>query len=202
MNSEKEYLEVDIEQIQIINKLRNLPKIDTDVAIINGHTYPTHTIVNGRVLREGKVMCDMTTNIKSIATYQTLAKIGELLDEKNVVAIRVYPEISKNGKFYQCHCRLAYADKEEPTVEAFRNGIDNCKLCLDICRTKETLLFEIERLVTERDVAVLNSKRLNKRIESIELTINNIVSMFDKLKTHELIENDGYEGGYNWLERT
>jgi len=201
MNIGKEYLEVDIEQTQIIRKLRNLPKIDTDKAIISGRTYPMHTIVNGVVLREGET-CYMTTNIKSIAVYQTLARIGELFEEKNVVAIRVYPEVSKNGMLYQCYCRLAYEDKEKPTVEAFRNGIDNCKLCVDICRTNETLLIEIERLVTERDVAVLNSKRLNKRIESLELTINNIVSMFDKLKTHELVENDDYEGGYDWIERT
>jgi len=201
MNIGKEYLEVDIEQTQIIRKLRNLPKIDTYEAIINGRIYPMHTIINGVVLHEGET-CDMTTNIKSIAVYQTLAKIGELLDEKNVVAIRVYPEVSKNGMLYQCYCRLAYEDKEKPTAEAFRNGIDNCKLCVDICRTNETLLFEIERLVTERDAAVLNSKRLNMRNASLELKIDNIVSIFERLKTHELVENDDYEGGYDWIERT
>ena len=190
MNIGKEYLEVDIEQIQIINKLRNLPKIDTCEAIINGRTYPTHTIVNGVVLSEGE-MCYATTNIKSVATHLTLTKVGELLNEKNVVAIRVYPEISTNGKFYQCHCRLAYADKEEPTAEAFRNGIDNCKLCEATSRTNKTFNTILDEVKNESRLRSEKIDKQDRRILELEVMVVNL------LKSSPIPKTEYFDRGMN-----
>ena len=188
MNSEKEYLEVDIEQIQIINKLRNLPRIDTDVAIVNGHTYPTHTIVNGKVLCQdsvnGEIVQDrelsiVDTNVKSIAIHKTLAKIGELLNEKNVVAIREYPNVVADGMLYRCFCGLVY--EEKPT-------------------TKKTYSSELERLIAEKDRATIEFNNLNRDIVSLEIKIADMIHVHDKLKTHELVEASN--GRYDWIERT